>query len=62
MSDGSASVYGNAYYATADTSSYSVPVYSPTSEIGVTVVMFHSGDAGAKGAFNAAEVLAKLGA
>ena len=56
---GSATVYGNAYGATAYGSGFSTPVYAPTSEIGVTVIMFHSNEAGARGAFNAAEVLKK---
>ncbi len=58
---GNAAVYGNAFGATAYGSSFSTPVYAPTSEIGVTVVMFHPNEAGAKGAFNAAEVLNKYG-
>jgi hypothetical protein len=56
---GSASVYGSPYGATAYGSGFSTPVYAPTSEVGVTVVMFHANEAGAKGAFNAAEVLKK---
>ena len=58
---GSANVYGNAFGATAYGSSFSTPMYAPTSEIGVTVVMFHANEPGAKSAFNAAQVLAKYG-
>ncbi len=58
---GSATVSGNAFGATAYGSSFSTPMYAPTSEIGVTVVMFHPVEAGAKGAFDAAEVLKKYG-
>ncbi len=42
-------------------SGFSTPMYAPTSEIGVTVVMFRANEPGAKGAFNAAEVLKKYG-
>lgn len=58
---GSASAYGNPYGATAFGSSFSTPMYAPTSDIGVTVVMFHPGEPGAKGAFDAAEMLKRLG-
>ena len=58
---GNASVYGNAFGATAYGSSFSTPHYAPTSEIGVTVVMFHANEPGAKDAFNAAQVLQKYG-
>jgi hypothetical protein len=40
---------------------YSTPVYAPTVNIGVTVIMFHANDAGAKGAFDGAELVAKKG-
>jgi hypothetical protein len=58
---GSASIYGSPYGATAFGSGFSTPIYAPTSEIGVTVLMFHPNEAGAKGAFNAAELLKKYG-
>ncbi len=58
---GNASVYGNAFGATAYGSSFTTPMYAPTSEIGVTVVMFHPSEPGAKGAFNAADILKKYG-
>jgi hypothetical protein len=58
---GNASIYGNAYGSTAYGSGFTTPMYAPTSEIGVTVVMFYPNEAGAKGAFSAAEVLKKLG-
>jgi hypothetical protein len=57
---GTASVYGSSYGATAYGSGFATPMYAATSEIGVTVVMFHPDEAGAKGAFNAAEVLKKF--
>lgn len=58
---GNTTVYGNAFGATGYGSSFTTPMYAPTSEIGVTVVMFHPNEPGAKGAFNAAEVLKKYG-
>lgn len=33
------------------------PIYRPTASVGVTVIMFHADEPGAKGAFDAAEVL-----
>ncbi|AYG73606.1 hypothetical protein [Rhizobium sp. CCGE532] len=56
-----ASVYGNTAYGTYSGSSFSTPMYAPTAQIGVTVIMFHANEAGAKGAFNAGEVLKKQG-
>ncbi|TBC99000.1 hypothetical protein ELH07_09555 [Rhizobium ruizarguesonis] len=56
-----ASVYGNTAYGTYSGSSFSTPMYAPTASIGVTVIMFHANEAGAKGAFDAAEVLKKNG-
>ncbi|WFU88754.1 hypothetical protein QA644_06745 [Rhizobium sp. CC1099] len=58
---GQASVYGNTAYGSYSGSSFSTPMYAPTAQIGVTVVMFHANEAGAKGAFDAADVLAKKG-
>ncbi|AJD41269.1 hypothetical protein C9413_24330 [Rhizobium sp. SEMIA 4085] len=58
---GQASVYGNTAYGSYSGSSFSTPMYAPTAQIGVTVVMFHASEAGAKGAFDAADVLAKKG-
>jgi hypothetical protein len=37
------------------------PVDRPTTDVGVTVVMFHADEPGAKGAFDAAAVLKKYG-
>ncbi|HZS71058.1 MAG TPA: hypothetical protein VFA13_04425 [Candidatus Acidoferrum sp.] len=48
---------GNSAYVNANVSGFSTPIYRPTSDIGVTVVMFHAGEPGAKDAFDAAEVL-----
>ncbi|MDW9459367.1 hypothetical protein GOA57_05255 [Sinorhizobium meliloti] len=56
-----ASVYGNTAYGSYSGSSFSTPMYAPTAQIGVTVVMFHANEAGARGAFDAADVLAKKG-
>ncbi len=51
--------YGNSAFASGYSSGVSTPVYRRTAEVGVTVVMFHAGEAGAKGAFDAKAVLAK---
>jgi hypothetical protein len=56
-SSGSASAYGNAYGATAYGSGVSTPIYRPTANVGVTVVMFRANEPGAQGAFVAADVL-----
>lgn len=40
---------------------YSVPVYAPTASVGVTVVMFRAGEAGAQGAFDAAQIVKQFG-
>jgi hypothetical protein len=53
----SASTYGNSAYVNANASGFSTPIYRPKSDIGVTVVMFHAGEPGAKNAFDAAEML-----
>jgi hypothetical protein len=55
-SSGSASVYGNAFGATAYGSGFSTPIMAPTANVGVTVIMFHTNEAGA---FDAKTVLAK---
>ena len=49
--------YGSSYAASYSGSSFSSPVYRPTANVGVTVVMFHADEPGAKGAFDAAEVM-----
>lgn len=56
-----ASVYGNTAYGNYSGTSISTPMYAPTAQIGVTVIMFHANEAGARGAFDAAEVLKKQG-
>jgi hypothetical protein len=56
-----ANVYGGSAYGTYNATSFSSPVYAPTAQIGVTVIMFKANEAGAKGAFDAAEVLKKDG-
>ena len=58
-STGAANVYGN--YGTYSGSTISTPMYAPTASVGVTVVMFHANEPGARGAFDAAEVLKKQG-
>ena len=40
-------------------SAFSTPIYRPTSSVGVTVVMFKVNEPGAKGAFDAAQILAQ---
>ncbi|HFF3720366.1 TPA: hypothetical protein ACGCM7_005451 [Klebsiella pneumoniae] len=52
-----ATVYGNSAYGNYSGSSYSSPVYTPTTQIGVTVVMFNANEQGAVGAFNAAQII-----
>lgn len=58
---GNATIYGNRAYGNVSGTSYSTPVYAPTSNVGVTVIMFHANEAGASGAWDAADVLAKKG-
>jgi hypothetical protein len=53
----SAGTYGNSAYVNANASGFSTPIYRPKSDIGVTVVMFHAAEPGAKNAFDAAEML-----
>jgi hypothetical protein len=48
---------GNSATVTASASGFSTPIYRHTADVGVTVVMFHAGEPGAKGAFDAAQVL-----
>lgn len=40
---------------------YSTPVFAPTSNIGVTVVMFRANEPEARGAFDAAEIVKQFG-
>jgi hypothetical protein len=58
---GSAFATGYGYGASAYgySSGFSTPVYRRTVDVGVTVVMFHANEPGAKGAFDAAEILKK---
>jgi hypothetical protein len=56
-----ASVYGNTAYGTYNSTSFSTPVYAPTAQVGVTVIVFHANEAGAKGAFDAQLVLKNHG-
>ncbi|QND53118.1 hypothetical protein HB779_15315 [Phyllobacterium sp. 628] len=57
----SANVYGNTAYGTYTGQSFARPVYAPTANVGVTVVMFKAKEPGARGAFDAADVLKKQG-
>jgi hypothetical protein len=52
----SGSGYGSAT-TTYNGSSFSSATYRPTSNVGVTVIMFHADEAGAKDAFEAEQVL-----
>jgi hypothetical protein len=51
--------YGNNAFVSGSSSGISTPIYARTADVGVTVIMFHANEPGAKGAFNAAEVLKK---
>jgi hypothetical protein len=42
-------------------SGYSTPVFAPTSNIGVTVVMFRENEPEARGAFDAAQIVKQFG-
>jgi len=57
----SATMYGNTAYGTYGGQGFTTPVYAPTANVGVTVVMFKANEPGAKGAFDAADVLKKQG-
>jgi hypothetical protein len=60
----SATTFGNTGYAATNVivngSSFSTPIYRPTSSVGVTVIMFHAEEPGAQGAFDAAQVLKQM--
>lgn len=60
-SSGSASAFGNASSASVYGSGFSTPIYRHTENVGVTVVMFHANEPGAKGAFVASQVLQQYG-
>ena len=47
--------FGNTAYATGTSSGFATPIRRPTADVGVTVIMFHADEPGAKGAFDAAE-------
>ena len=57
--NGSATVYGNQVYANGSSNSFSTPIYRRTSEVGVTVIMFHANEPESKNAFNAEDILKK---
>ncbi|MBZ3693044.1 MULTISPECIES: hypothetical protein [Phyllobacterium] len=56
-----ANLYGNTAYGTYTRQGFATPVYAPTANVGVTVVMFRAKEAGARGAFDANDVLKKQG-
>jgi hypothetical protein len=56
-----ATAMGNTVYGNYSGTTISTPIYAPTANIGVTVVMFHANEAEAQGAFDAADVLKKGG-
>ena len=51
--------YGNSAFVTGSSTGFSTPIYRPTSDVGVTVIMFHDGEPGAAGTFDAKQVLAQ---
>ncbi|WP_424362954.1 hypothetical protein [Methylocystis parvus] len=61
--NGSASGYtmGNTAYASGSASGFSTPIRRPTADVGVTVIMFHADEPGAKSAFDAGQVLRQQG-
>lgn len=52
--------YGGTGYGSYSGFSTATPVMAPTSHVGVTVIMFHAGEPGATGAFDATAVLKEL--
>lgn len=58
---GSTSFNGSSANTTFGGSTTYTPIRTPTASIGVTVVMFKAGEPGARGAFEAAEVIKKNG-
>lgn len=58
---GTMNTFGKTTYGNFTGTSFSTPVYAPTSNIGVTVIMFRANEAGARGAWDAAEVVRKGG-
>lgn len=53
--------YGRNVYGTYNSTGFATPIYAPTASAGATVIMYRANEAGAKGAWNAAEVLKKQG-
>jgi hypothetical protein len=51
------SLYTGSASASYSESGFATPIYRRTTGVGVTVIMFHENEPGAKGAFDAAEVL-----
>lgn len=56
---GYATGYGNSAQFSGQSTTFSTPMYKLTSDVGVTVVMYHFGEPGAQGAFDARTVLKK---
>ncbi len=58
---GNGMVTGNLYSGSASArysgTGFATPIYRRTANVGVTVIMFHADEPGAKGSFDAAEVL-----
>ena len=54
-------VYTGNASATYSGTGLATPIYRRTTSVGVTVIMFHENEPGAKGAFDAAEVLKRNG-
>lgn len=50
-------LYNGSASGTYSGSGFAAPIYRRTTSVGVTVIMFHENEPGAKGAFDAAEVL-----
>lgn len=56
-----ANTMGKSTYGTYSGFGSATPTYAPTASVGATVIMYRANEAGAKGAWNAAEVLKKEG-
>jgi hypothetical protein len=53
--------YGYSAFATGSSNGFSTTIYRRTADVGVTVVMFHAKEPGAKNAFDAAAILKRYG-
>ena len=52
---------GNTVTVTGTSTGYATPVYAPTANVGVTVIMFRADEPGAQGAFDAAQIVKQFG-